>query len=59
MESKQLNVFEENANVLVNFKKETVDDLTEAAEKLGWSRNKLIRFLCEKGIEELRKSVKI
>lgn len=59
MDEKQLKMFEGNVNVLVNFPADLAEDLTDAAKELNWSRNKLIRFLCEHGLENLKSQIKL
>lgn len=59
MGEKQVKLFEENTNILVKFPVAQVEDLDIASKKLGWSRNKLIRFLCESGLENLKKHVQL
>lgn len=57
---KQLDIFENNKNVLVGMPVELIEQLDDAAKSLGkdWSRNKLIRFLCEHGLENLKIQIK-
>lgn len=58
---KQLEAFETNKNILVGMPVSLIEELDEAAKVLGkdWSRNKLIRFLCEHGIENLKTQIKL
>lgn len=59
MKDKQVKMFEGSTNILVQFPVTQVEDLDEAAEKLKWSRNKLIRFLCDSGLQVLKENVQL
>jgi hypothetical protein len=52
MKEKQIKMFEGSTNILVQFPVSQVEDLDTAAERLNWSRNKLIRFCCEYALEK-------